>query len=117
MGNPAAEKATRDASASAATADGEQNRSGDGSKSDAQPLRLGVGRLSDCGIQSGRAFGIFPSDAGDVRTADSDVREFAITEAGQFLKAVPVCAPLAQEAEEVREQHGGIPLKVQKNHN
>jgi hypothetical protein len=87
------------------------------SKSDAQPLRLGVGRLSDCGIQSGRAFGIFPSDAGDVRTADSDVREFAITEAGQFLKAVPVCAPLAQEAEEVREQHGGIPLKVQKNHN
>jgi hypothetical protein len=117
MGNLAAEKASRNASATAAVADGAQSCSAAGQKSDAQPLRLGVGRLSYCGTQSGRAFGIFPSDAGDVRTADSDVREFAITEAGQFLKAVPVCAPLAQEAEEVREQHGGIPLKVQKNHN
>jgi hypothetical protein len=57
-------------------------------------------------IRSDGALGILPRDARDVRTRDSDVRELAVTKAGQLLEAVPVGAPLAQETEEVGEEHG-----------
>ena len=56
--------------------------------------------------QSGRAFGVFPSDTRDIRTADADIGEFTIAKAGKFLKAGAISAPLAQEPEEVSDKLG-----------
>ena len=77
---------------------------------------LGAGRLrslQDCVVeilQSGGAFGVFPSDARDVRAADADVGEFTIAKAVQFLNAGTIGAPLTQEPEEVSEKHGRLSL-------
>jgi hypothetical protein len=57
--------------------------------------------LPKVSVQSGSTLGIFPSDARDIGTADTDIRELAVTQTGQLLEAVSIGAPLAQKAEEV----------------
>ena len=64
------------------------------------------------GRRSGRALGIFPSDARDIRTADTDIGQFTVAETGQVAQAGVVCPPLAQESDEIGEKHGGILSKL-----
>ena len=57
-------------------------------------------------VQSGLALGVIPGHARNIAAGDADIGQFAIAEPIQLAKALVVAAPLPEDANQMRQEHG-----------